>query len=185
MIEFRVENLEQIIKAMTPTVVQQATLRTVNELTRKARVLQSKEIRKEYAGVKAGEIKKLTKVVRASRNQKKPTGAISQTGRRIPVGKLKHTKLKRGYSVMVRKGGRFKAKKAFGALVNQQNDSSHAGIFIRKGKKRLPIKELFGPSIPQMAEGQTDDIYGFVEKEGPEIMVRNLDFYFKKSEGLL
>lgn len=191
MIDIRVDNLDQVIKQIKPHIVEQASVRTINELTRKARVLQSKEIRKDYAGIKAGEIKKRTKVVRAHRRQQVATGVIRQTGRRIPVSRFRPRKLKRGYSVVVRKGERFKVKKAFEAVVNQRHadadgGGTHTGIFIRKrGVKRLPIKELMGPSIPQMAEGQIDEIYKMVEKEAPQIMARNLDFYFKKSAGLL
>lgn len=76
------------------------------------------------------------------------SGYVSVTGRRVPLFRFGAKQTKRGVTYRVRKaGGRTMVRSSFVARMG----SGHEGVFKRLGKSRLPIQELFGPSIPQVA----------------------------------
>jgi len=67
-------------------------------------------------------------------------------GTRIPLINFKHSNT--AYlTYSVRRGENRGNSRAFLAGMN----SGHRGIFVRVGKSRLPIRELFGASYPEMA----------------------------------
>ncbi len=61
------------------------------------------------------------------------------SGRAIPVSAYPHRQGKRGVTVAINTGARKLIKHAFTATMR----SGHKGVFLREGKARLPIRELF------------------------------------------
>ena len=82
-----------------------------------------------------------------------------------------------GASVEVVKGRRLNVAGSFLGIMK----SGHKGVFIRKAQKRLPIKELTGPSVPQMFFAQK--VYGGLKAFVHEVLPKNLASainFFKK-----
>lgn len=100
-----------------------------------------------------------------------PTARIHISGRRVPLKSWGARQIGRGVSYAITRGGRKTVLHAFGATMK----SGHLGIFIRSGqpkvgqrlrrgrgpgrgmtglvRPRLPIRELFGPSVPEVVRG--------------------------------
>lgn len=79
---------------------------------------------------------------------------LSTTGRRIPLIAFKARQTKSGVSYRL-PGGAGHNPNAFIATVTGPLPSGvvspgHRGVFVRKGKARLPIRQLFGPSLPHV-----------------------------------
>jgi len=98
--------------------------------------------------------------IRTSINVDTFTARIETAGFRIPLIQFRATGPEpsrgkgRGVSATML-GQRKRYPHAFiatvrGALPSGVTSSGHRGVFERKGKERLPIKQLFGPSIPHV-----------------------------------
>ena len=102
------------------------------------------------------------------------TGAIViDDKRRIPLGELNpqgpEPSRGKGQGVSYSLGGsRRRIPTAFLATMK----SGHRGVFKRKGTKRLPIQELFGPSIQRVAAKRT--ILDAVKRLGAATLAKNL-----------
>jgi len=95
-----------------------------------------------------------------------PEAVITITGRRIPLARLGARETKDGVTYQIRRGGaRVLATGAFMATVG----NGHVGVFQRRGdprqgirvfarggqrmvRPRLPIREMYGPSVPTLVE---------------------------------
>ncbi len=62
------------------------------------------------------------------------------SGKPVPLAAYPHRQTKKGVSVTVNQGKRTLVQSAFVATMK----SGHKGVFIRRGAKRLPIRELLG-----------------------------------------
>ena len=136
------------IKNGAPRVI----VRSLNKTAAKAKTEASKEIRKVVT-LKAKTVKDAIKITKP--NFKNLSAKLTISGRPLPLinyGLAKNIFVKggglgarAGIKVKVRKNrGIEKHPNAFFA----QMKSGHKGIYERKGKKRLPIEEKAGPSIP-------------------------------------
>lgn len=65
----------------------------------------------------------------------------------VPLAEYPHRQTKRGVSVSVNKGG---ARKLIEGAFVARMKSGHEGIFVRRGKARLPIDELFSSKITDL-----------------------------------
>lgn len=65
---------------------------------------------------------------------------LDVSGKPVSLLAYPHRRTKRGVSVEVNRGKRTNIRGAFIATMK----SGHDGIFVRRGKRRLPIRELFG-----------------------------------------
>jgi len=61
------------------------------------------------------------------------------SGALVPVSAYSHRQTRKGVSVAINRGSRSLVRSAFVATMK----SGHRGVFLRKGKARLPIKEAF------------------------------------------
>lgn len=122
-----------------------------------------KEIRKEYH-IKAGDVQATLSKTRASKGSL--SASVMSKGHLIGLDKFKvspktiNPKRKSLISIAVKKSGGKRVKGAFMADVNG------AKLFMRLNKSRLPIRRLFGPSIPQMLGNE--DVRGVIEEQGKE-----------------
>ncbi len=106
---------------------------------------------KEAYNIKAGDVKKAFQS-RIWGNP--PVGQGTFTGRPVPLARfaphpssITKQRPAAGVSVMVKA----RRKAIRGAFIARMA-AGHVGVFQRKGKERLPIKELYGPSLAGMLE---------------------------------
>lgn len=131
-----------------------------------------KEIRAQYV-IKAGDITKYGNLVKTNANSGKLSAVVKSTGGVIPLDKFKvspktvNPRRKTPIKIGVKKSGLKKVMDAFVA------DANGIKVFQRTGKERLPIKRLFGPSVPQMLGNEK--IKKSIEKEGQETFQKRLD----------
>lgn len=148
------EKLKEIPQK-APNVISQSLNRTVTNVASNL----SKEVRKEYS-VKAGDIKGRGGIKRIRANPSNLAAAVRSTGEVIGLDHFKTSNLmstsrkggvksvslnRKPVKAEVKKG---QMKTVLGGFVATMNGPK---IFKRETKRRLPIKRLFGPSIPQMA----------------------------------
>jgi hypothetical protein len=131
-------------------VLNKAKVRALNKIAAQAKVAASKEIRAAGYNMKAAAIKQKIVIKRATSGS--PEVIVRCSGRPIPLIQFSARETRAGVSVSV-KNGRKLIKGAFIATM----PTGHTGVFIRVGKQHkkingkwhgLPIKELYGPSIP-------------------------------------
>lgn len=129
-----------------------------------------KEIRKDYH-IKAGDINATLSRNRANRGSL--TATVISKGELIGLDKFKvnprtvNPRRKTPLRVAVKKSGGSIISGAFNA------DISGVKVFMRVKKSRLPIRRLFGPSVPQMLG--REDIRDFVMSEGQDTFERRLE----------
>lgn len=109
---------------------------------------------KKLTGMKAGRIKESVKYKKATFSNLRAT--ISLATRRVPLIDLgaRELKSKRGVTYRSTKtGGRERIPDAFYA---EAGKGQHEGVFKRKGRPRLPIVELRGPSLALLYDDASD-----------------------------
>jgi hypothetical protein len=81
---------------------------------------------------------------------------IDVSGEPVPLVAYPHRQTKKGVSVEVNRGKRTLVKGAFVATMR----SGHKGVFKRRGKERLPIRELLGsrPLDALLHKGEADGV---------------------------
>lgn len=90
-----------------------------------------------------------------------PVASMRARTKRLPLIDFKARQTSKGVSYRNPGGGRNNVPSAFIATTRQQtaqdaradlagSGGEHEGVFKRTGKKRLPIKQLYGPSIGQV-----------------------------------
>lgn len=134
-----------------PTKTSIALLRALKRGTKSARTHAARVVSRDM-GLKVGEVRNRIRL-------KEPTGQtltgeLGGSLKRIPLIKLK--------------GGRKRRPRhAFIATM----PTGHEGVFKRAGSKRLPIRELFGPSV-----GRVFDLHrGEIMARGEEVTTAELD----------
>ena len=132
--------------------VRKAASMALNRTIKGALTETDRGIRDEYT-VKRADVRKEIKVTQASENNL--SAALSASIRKLSLTKYQH-RISRakprigvaGVRVRVKKGGSLKPiSHAFHATMG----SGHVGIYQRVGARRLPIRELTGPSVHGMA----------------------------------
>ncbi|WP_233872455.1 phage tail protein [Paraburkholderia adhaesiva] len=148
--------------SLNPKELARATARAVNKTATQARTSASRDVRKQGYNLRASTIRKALALRRA--NPAKPAATLRATGRPVPLIDYGARQTKNGVSVRV-KNGRTVLRHAFIATM----ESGHKGVFERVSKTAhrrvskngktywsgLPIRELFGPSIPDALANST------------------------------
>jgi hypothetical protein len=167
---------------------QKAVVRALNKTAQQARTAASQEVRGAGYNIKASAIKKSFAIKRAT------TGnlvvVLKATGRPIALINYGARSAKSGVSVQV-KAGRTILRHAFIATM----PNGHRGVFERVGKQHkvverngkkmrtgLPIKELYGPSIPQSLANDAVEkaIMTKIRVKFPQILRHELAFVASK-----
>lgn len=129
-----------------------------------------KEVRKEYH-IKAGDVNATLSRHRANRGSL--TATVESKGHLIGLDKFKvnprtiNPRRKTPLRVAVKKSGGSTVGGAFMAEINGPK------LLMRMKKTRLPIRRLFGPSIPQMLG--REDIREFIMNDGQDTFDRRLE----------
>lgn len=141
--------------ANAPKIINRIQVRAVNKTLGNATTYVSQEIRKDL-NITAGRLKKHIQVRRKA-SMSSPGAWFVIEGSRIPIKNFKGVRQgKRGTSWRVRMGGaRTSLRDAFFATMR----SGHRGVFKRHETEKMKSKpnraaifELYGPSVPQVAE---------------------------------
>lgn len=76
-------------------------------------------------------------------------------------------------------------KKTYKHSFIAKTKSGHVGVFVRSGKKRTPIKELYGPSIPSefLNEKVQKHLKRTIEQKWKPVFDRELAYYLSKFNG--
>lgn len=130
-----------------PRRAQSAIVRALNRGGDAGRTFMARAIAKDV-GMKVGDVTKALRHRKASAND--PAVEIAAGFKRIPLmafgAKGPYPSLGRGRGVSYRMGtGNPRSRVASAFIVKLR--SGHEGVFIRKTRKRLPIVQLFGPSL--------------------------------------
>lgn len=133
-----------------------------------------RKVRETYI-IKAGDVRKTIKITKA--NPARLEILMVSRGGNIPLinfrttpSKPNTTRRPKVLKAQVKKQG---SKKPIpGAFVAQMR-SGHIGVFERSGKRRLPIRELYGPAVPSMLDNP--EVQEHLQKEAQRRMAERLD----------
>lgn len=172
-VERRLGNL----KSKAPLVLSRAINRAISNVKKNS----AKETSSRYY-ITSGEVKKTLRLVKASKSSLK--AAVISSGSGIALSKFKvnpgtpvryrgASRSPKVYRAGVKKSGGVKPlagdPKAFIAVMK----SGHKGVFERTSDASLPIKQLYGPSVPQIMKNQ--DILDVINKDAAETLQKRLD----------
>ncbi len=161
-------------------VLEKAKVRALNKVAAQAKVAASKEIRAAGYNMKAATIKQKITIKRAVSGD--AVVVIRCSGRPLPLIQFGARETKSGVSVSV-KHGRKLIKGAFIATM----PTGHQGVYVRVGNQHkkvngkwhgLPIKELFGPSIPAAFGNEVvqSALVRLVREKFPSILEHEIKF---------
>lgn len=165
------------MKKNAPTVVSRAINRAIQNVKKNM----GKETSERYF-ITSGEVKKTVNVTKATKSRLQ-AAAISQ-GAGIALSKFKvnpktpvryrgASRTPKVYRAGVKKAGGVKPldgnPKSFVAVMK----SGHVGVFSRTSAKSLPIKQLYGPSVPQMVKNE--DIMDKINRDANETLQKRID----------
>lgn len=119
--------------------------------------------------LKVSTVREQLKIANATMNR--PVAQVSVTGARIPLYDFGARQTKRGVTARTGKSGRQLYPSAFIAKMR----SGHIGVFKRTTKKRLPIVELHGASLPYIFAKYLPQGQAFAE----DALAKNLAHEFR------
>lgn len=174
----QIQGIEELLKAMHPERITSATISALNRAARSGQAAGVREITQDY-DIKRTEANKTFTIYNAGRGNYR--AIIKSRGFRIKLSKFKYSvnranigRIAKGLSSIrstVRRGQSRYIPHAFQARMA----SGHVGIYMRQGEKRLPIKELSGPSVPQLLKGEN------VQAKISEAVTKTFKDYFVRS----
>ena len=159
-------------------VIDVAVPRTLNKVADQVKTAAAREMRAAGYNLKISEIKKGLKVTRAAPGRL--NAAVRAAGRPIPLINFAGRATAKGVSVNVLHGRKVLTEAFIATMPN-----GHKGIYVRVGKRHqkvskkgtpiwsgLPIKQLYGPSIPDGLANQIvqEALQRLVEEKFPEIL---------------
>jgi len=126
-----------------PRTVSKVTVRALNKTSTSIRAMAAREIKKDLgSGITIGEIKKGLVYTRPSFNHL--SARITASAKRLSLLRIAPNAKQTSTGVSYRTQGQSKAiAHAFIATMK----TGYKGVFVRKGKERLPISEKYGVSI--------------------------------------
>jgi len=139
-----VEAVREMIGKARNGVVNRATASALNKAAKNVQVEASKQIR-QYRHLPAATVKKALTIIKAIPGRLSAT--IIASGRPIPLKQYGAHTTKSGVTVTVMPESGSKVVTAFGNKAFQAPVYGD-NVFVRTSQKRLPIKKLYGPSIP-------------------------------------
>ncbi|MBU2701683.1 hypothetical protein Ga0466249_002802 [Sporomusaceae bacterium BoRhaA] len=161
----QIERAEQLLGGIKDA-LPKAQASAINRSLTTARTEIVRSVRKEYV-IKAEDVRNTIKVTNASAAS--PIGSIKSMGGPIPLVKFDTSK-ENPVRVRVKKSG---AKKPIKHAFLQAMGNGYRGIFIRSGKARYPLKQLYGPSVPQMVGNET--VMKSVEEKAIQTLDKRMD----------
>lgn len=170
--EDTIKRVEKIL-AGVPKGAPRALSNAINRGLSKARTEAVREIKKIYT-VNPGEIQKNTQIQVRRANVGEIAGYVTFSGVKIPLykfsvnpkipgtGEKVHAVVKRGG------GGTFED-----GFIQKMRSSRHVGLFVREGRKRLPIEEVMGLAVAQMVGNE--QVTEQMEKEAQKTVEQRIE----------
>lgn len=153
-------------------------VRALNRGAVTARTYMARAVAKDL-GLKIGDVNAAMQIKEA--NQQNLRAVVLSTGTQISLmkfrarGPIPSRGKGRGVTAKLPPPGKGQYPRAFIATVRRGQTNENLGVFERKGKARLPIKKLHGPSIAHVfAKYQEAGL-----KAGEESVVKNLKHEFE------
>ena len=175
MITVGIEGIEGVERLLSeaPKRLPSAIVRGLNDTANHARAESVRRICAEWA-VKPAAARKALTIRRASAaRQEAAVEAVGGRGYGIPLVSFGARQTRRGVTYRLKKaGGRNLVKGAFLATMR----SGHRGVFVRKGKARLPIAEKRAISIM----GMWQDVIDAVSAEAQPYLEARLRYHVSK-----
>lgn len=168
------------MKSKAPSVVSRA----INRAVTNAKKNMAKETSGKYY-ISSGDVRNTIKTTKASTSSLK--AAVISSGTGIALSKFKvnpgtivkqkgrkiSARMPKVYRAGVERAGGVKPldgdPKAFIAIMK----SGHKGVFEREGDESLPIKQLYGPSVPQMIKNE--EIMKKINDEANETLQKRIE----------
>ena len=168
------------MKSKAPSVVSRA----INRAVTNAKKNMAKETSGKYY-ISSGDVRNTIKTTKASTSSLK--AAVISSGTGIALSKFKvnpgtvvkqkgrkiSARMPKAYRAGVERAGGAKPldgdPKAFIAIMK----SGHKGVFEREGDESLPIKQLYGPSVPQMIKNE--EIMKKINDEANETLQKRIE----------
>lgn len=146
-IEFNADAAVQLLQQY-PARVQRATMRALNRALTTGRAVMARDVAKDM-GLKVSVVKDAINARKATTTNLQIRLAASL--KLIPLIEFGARQTARGVTYNLGRG-RSRIPNAFiatvkGALPSGVMSGGHTGVFVRRGKKRLPIVQRYGPSI--------------------------------------
>lgn len=177
-LKIEIKGLDKFKREMqeSPNAVRRATVSALNKLAQQGMNTGSRKLREEY-NLKAGDIKKRVQIEKAKPNQLISI-IVSRGSRRTPILYYGARQTKKGLSVSIKKGSRKVITHGFISTMK----SGHTGGFIRRGKTRLPIDELYGPSVTHLFGSKKiqETIMRHIEDNESRIFESELRYFLDK-----
>ncbi|MEK3784676.1 phage tail protein [Paenibacillus sp. FSL R5-0810] len=170
-------SLRQMDKA-----VRQAVLSALNRATQRSKTETGRKVREKYV-VKQKEVLETISIRKAQGNMLQAT--LTSKGRNIPLVRFSvapKRRLKRApasiKAAVYRTGTKKPIPRAFIATVG-----AHTGVFERVGRKRLPMRELYGPAVPSMVGNE--EVREHVQEVFADEMIKRLPHELNRTLGRL
>ncbi len=166
------------LKSKAPKVL----ARAINRAAQKAKTETKREVAAKYF-ISQGDVLKTVTLTKASPG--KLSAELKSKGGPIALSKFKVSpnrgvrRTKRGgYSPAVYKAG---VEKAGGVKPLSGNpkafiagfSSGHSGVMERKGSRRLPLKQLYGPAVPSMIKNE--EVISTIQDAAAETLEKRID----------
>lgn len=166
MISVKIDNkLNAQLRTLKDGKVHAATTRAINQSMTSTVARAAKEISSVY-NIKSSDIKKILRVIRATRTTMQ--GTVFGKSKPVSLYVYKGRQIKAGISVAVQKGSR---KIIPGAFI-QTMRSGYTSSWKRVGKQRLPLKEQLGPTIPFLLN--SDEFRETIAQHANEALQKNI-----------
>jgi hypothetical protein len=163
----------ELLLRTIPNGVDKAVVAALNRAVEGARTDAVKKVRERYY-IKAKDVRDTIDIKKATMDNQ--VAIIRASGSPIALSKFHVTPSRppakrRANPIIVRvvRGGGGPIKGAFVAKMQ----SGHIGVFRRVGKTRLPITELYGPSVPQMLGHES--VTEYIEEKAKERLESRLE----------
>lgn len=167
------QKLNEVKRALAriPNGLPKAVSRSINKTLQSAKTQAVRAFNKKI-GVKQKDYRKKIILDRASYTRW--WGKLKfYGGKRIPLINFSTRQIKGGVSYKIEKDG--SRKTAAGAFIQTMPKSGQDGVFKRLGVARLPIIELFGPSIGSIFRNAPETIKG-LEADAAKNLIKNIDY---------
>lgn len=178
------KSLHEALGSKARTVVRQAVVRTINRAMDQANTAARREI-SEKLGVKQKDLKTRITVIRAT--SKNPTAELLIANKKVPLVAFSPRPVK----VMSARGPRIGVSVVIdgvrqivkGAFLTDMR-SGKRGVFERKGRKRLPIRQMFAAEISKLINMNvlTDKLRKVVVDSVNKNLQANLSYYFERAK---
>lgn len=168
----QIERAEELLKNI-PNGVSKAIVNAINRAAEGARTDAVKKIRERYY-VKSKDIREIIQITKATYENQ--AAIIRAKGSPLALSKFKiipskppQKRRKKPVIARVVRGEGGPISDAFVAKM----ESGHIGVFKRAGESRLPIIQLYGPSVPQMLGHKS--VTEYVEEKAKERLEERLE----------